>query len=94
MEALGSGSTQHRTVLSAGFSIFLHWKVAVNRVQNLRSCTRFLFPVYTRIYYSLNTVLYLTYKWTGISGWEFFVPKHCSIFTVILMCTADTVGIL
>ena len=50
MEALGSGSTQHRTVLSAGFSIFVHWKVAVNRVHNLRSCTGFLFPVYARMY--------------------------------------------
>ena len=72
------------TVLSAGFSIFVHWKVAVNRVHNLRPCTGFLFPVYSRIYYGLYTVLYFTYKWTGHFRWRFF----CTIKT------ADTVAVL
>ena len=42
------------TVLSARFSIFVYWKVAVNRAHNLRPCT-------IRIYYGLYTVLYFTY---------------------------------
>ena len=60
------------TVLSAGFSIFVHWKVAVNRVHNLHPCTGFLFLVYSRIYYGLYTELYFTYKWTRHLRWIFF----------------------
>ena len=66
------------TVLSAGFSIFVHWKVAVNRVHNLRPCTGFLFPVYSCIYQGLYTVLYFTYKWTEHFRWRFF----CTVKTL------------
>ena len=52
------------TVLSAGFSIFVYWKVAVHRVHNLRPYTGFLFPVYSRSYYGQYTVLFFTYKCT------------------------------
>ena len=63
--------TVQYTVYSAGFSIFVHWKVAVNRSHNLHPCTGFLFPVYSRIYYGLYTVLYFTYKWTRYFQWRF-----------------------
>ena len=90
MEALGSGSTQHRTVLSAGFSIFLHWKVAVNRVHNSRPCTGFLFSVYSWSYYGLQYMLYLFLPTNGppTSGGLFCAPEYCSVFAVIQMyCT-------
>ena len=57
--------TVQYTVYSAGFSIFVHWKVAVNRSHNLHPCTGFLFPVYSRIYYGLYSVLYFTNRWTA-----------------------------
>ena len=43
------------TVLSAGFSTFVYWKLAVHGLHNLRPCTGFLFPVYSRSYYGLCT---------------------------------------
>ena len=62
---LSSPSNLLFTVLSAGLSVFVHWKVAVrvqvHRVHNLRLCTGFLFPVYSRSYYGLYTVSFITY---------------------------------
>ena len=53
---------EYYTALSAGFSIFVHWKVAEHGVHNLRPCTGFLFPVYSCILYiAVFTVLTLFY---------------------------------
>ena len=52
----------------------MYWKVAVHRVHNLRPCTRFLFPVYSRTYYGLCiycTVTFFTYKCTAHFRWRF-----------------------
>ena len=55
------------TVLSAGFSVFVHWKVAVHRVHNLRPCTGFLFPVILRSIYRIS----------------FYLPMYCTFPVVI-----------
>ena len=66
------------TVLSAGFFIFVYWKVAVHRVHDLRPCTGILFPVYSRSYYGLQYIQYtvpyffLPTNVPGISGGDFF----------------------
>ena len=85
------------TVLSAGFFIFVYWKVAVHRVHDLRPCTGILFPVYSRSYYGLQytvycTLLFFTYKCTGHFRWGFFgtvkLQRICRN-SVILSYTAE-----
>ena len=53
------------------FSIFVHWKFAVNKVHNLRPCTWLLFPVYSCKYYSLYTGSFFTYPCTVHFQWPF-----------------------
>ena len=83
-------SACHSTVLSAGFSIFVHWKFAVNRVHNLRLCTEFIFPVYSRKYYSLYTGSFLpTHTHVRyISRGNFCAPEYCSVFAGIQLASA------
>ena len=55
----------------AGFFIFVYWKFAVHGQHNLHPCTGFLFPVNSRIYFSLYTVSFFTCKWTAHIRWSF-----------------------
>ena len=78
-----------RTVLSAGFSIFVHWKVVVNtRVLNLRPCTRVLFPVNSHNMYVLRSI-YLTLFYLQIDRtfpWRYFCPVKILSFSSFDKC--------
>ena len=83
---------KYYTVLSAGFSIFVYWTFAVHGLHNLRPWTGFLFPVNSRLYYGLYSILEFILPTNGpsISGGLFCAPEYCSVFAVIQMYTADT----
>ena len=76
------------TVLSAGFSIFVHWKVAVNRVHNLRPCTGFLFPVYSRTYYGLYTTFFYLQMYR-----TFPVATLCAVILQRICRNSDTLSV-
>ena len=92
----GLCSACHSTVLSAGFSIFVHWKFAENRVHNLRLCTEFIFPVYSRKYYSLYTGSFLPTQThvRYISRGNFCAPEYCSVFAGIQLASAVSVQLV
>ena len=81
------------TVLRAGFSIFVYWSFAVNRLHNLRPCTGFLFLVNSSIYYGLYTVFFFYLQMDRPFPVAFFVHRNIAAYLPYFRCTQWTLSV-